>query len=83
MEVKLKSSLLGNYSLVEELFTLKTFNKSIVNLVSKGVPFSVAEFRKHRILDTVSNFISKSQLELFMVKLKLTILSKAQPQTPA
>lgn len=76
MEEKLKLCLLDNYRLIDEIFTIKNFNKSIVNLVGKGIHFSVADFQKYRILDTVSNFISKSQLELFMIKMKMTILTK-------
>jgi hypothetical protein len=36
----LKSSLLENYALIEELFTLKVFNRAICNLASKGLVFS-------------------------------------------
>lgn len=50
-------------------------NKAISNLVSKGVIFSVAEFHKYRVMETVSNIIAKSQLDLFLVKMKMTMLS--------
>ena len=40
MENILKSSLLGSYYLIEEIFTMKTFNKTIVNLVNKKIYFS-------------------------------------------
>lgn len=59
---QLKTSLLENYSLIEELFTLKIFNKAICNLVTKGVQFSSGEFTKYRILNTLSNFIERSQI---------------------
>ena len=75
MEERLKISLLSNYYLVSEIFTLKTFNKTILNLVNKGIYFSVAELTKYKVVETVSNFISKNQLELFMVKMKMTVLS--------
>ena len=75
MEERLKFSLLSNYYLVSEIFTLKTFNKTILNLVNKGIYFSVAELTKYKVVETVSNFISKNQLELFMVKMKMTVLS--------
>lgn len=65
----LKTSLLENYSLIEELFTLKVFNRAIYNLASKGLVFTSAEFAKHHVLQTLSNFIEKTQVELFMVKL--------------
>ena len=70
----LKKALLNNYELIEELFTLKVFNKAIANLVTKGVSFSVADFTKFKILETLSNFISKSEVELFVVKMKMTML---------
>lgn len=77
----LKTSLLENYSLVEELFTLKMFNRAICNLATKGIVFTTQEFTKYKVLDTLSLFIEKSQVELFMVKLKLAMacLGKAQP----
>lgn len=70
----LKRALLQNYELIEELFTLKVFNKAIANLVTKGVNFSVADFTKFKLLETLSNFISKSEVELFVVKMKMTML---------
>lgn len=75
---ELKRALLQNYQLIEELFTLKVFNKAIANLVTKGVNFSVADFSKHKILDTLSNFIEKNQVDLFVVKLKMSILSQQE-----
>lgn len=70
----LKTALLENYSLIEELFTLKVFNRAVCNLASKGVAFSSQEFRKYRLLETLGQFIEKSQVELFMVKLKMTMV---------
>lgn len=73
MEKALKTSLLENYSLIEELFTLKVFNRAICNLATKGTAFSSQDFGKYRILDTLAKFIEKSQVELFMVKLKMAM----------
>lgn len=70
MTGNLKTSLLENYSLIEELFTLKVFNRAICNLATKGVTFSTQEFTKYKILETLGQFIEKNQAELFMVKLK-------------
>jgi len=70
----LKTSLLENYSLIQELFTLKVFNRAVCNLASKGVSFSTQEFTKYRILETLGQFIEKSQVELFMVKLKMAMM---------
>ena len=69
----LKTALLENYSLIEELFTLKMFNRSICNLATKGLGFTTQEFTKYQILQTLSKFIEKSQVELFMVKLKMAM----------
>jgi hypothetical protein len=70
----LKTSLLENYSLIEELFTLKVFNRAICNLATKGLVFTTQEFTKHKVLATLSQFIEKNQIELFMVKLKLAMV---------
>lgn len=85
MTSTLKTALLENYSLIEELFTLKVFNRAICNLASKGVSFSTQEFTKYRLLETLSKFVEKSQIELFMVKLKMAMiwLGKGNPETPA
>lgn len=66
---------MGNYGLIEEVSTLKIMNKSISNLTSKGINFSVAEFHKYKVLDTVSRIIAKSQLDLFLVKMKMTMIN--------
>lgn len=50
MESALKTSLLENYSLIDELFTLKVFNRAICNLATKGTAFSSQEFGKYHIL---------------------------------
>jgi hypothetical protein len=78
----LKTSLLENYSLIEELFTMKVFNRAICNLAAKGVIFSTQEFMKHKILETLKQFIEKSQIELFTVKLKMAMvmLSKVKQE---
>lgn len=74
MIATLKTSLLENYSLIEELFTLKVFNRAICNLATKGLVFSSQEFTKYRIMKTLGQFIEKSQIELFMVKLKMAMM---------
>lgn len=74
MTETLKTSLLENYSLIEELFTLKVFNRAICNLATKGLVFSTQEFTKYRVLETLSQFIEKNQVELFMVKLKMAMM---------
>jgi hypothetical protein len=81
----LKNSLLENYSLIEELFTLKVFNRAICNLATKGLLFTTQEFKKYRVLETLAQFIEKSQVELFMVKLKMAMmwLGKEDPKTVA
>jgi hypothetical protein len=50
MIATLKTSLLENYALIEELFTMKVFNRAICNLASKGVVFTTQEFTKYRLL---------------------------------
>ena len=70
----LKTALLENYSLIEELFTLKVFNRAICNLASKGLAFTSQEFTKYRILETLARFVDKSRIELFMVKLKMALV---------
>lgn len=51
------------------------FNKTIANLVEKGVVFSGKEFEEHQILETVSHFITKSQVDLFLLHAKISLLS--------
>ena len=70
----LKKAILGQYSLIDELFTLKVYNRSIMNLVQKGVLFTTDEFQKYQILDTVSYFISKSQVDFFLLQAKMVVL---------
>ena len=74
IESNLKQAVLGNYCLIEEIFTLKNMNRTISNLTKKGIEFSVAEYKKYHVLDTVQAIISKSQMELFMTKMKMTML---------
>ena len=50
-----------------------------MNLVNKSVIFTTAEFHKYKVLDTVSHFISKSQVDLFLLKARLTILCLQKP----
>ena len=50
-------------------------NKTISNLVSKGINFSVADYHKYQVLDTVSKIIAQSQMDLFLIKMKMTMLS--------
>lgn len=50
------------------------FNRAICNLAAKGLAFTTQEFTKYRILETLSRFVEKSQIELFMVKLKMALL---------
>ena len=69
----LKTSLLENYSLIEEIFTMKVFNRAICNLAAKGVVFSPQEFTNYKILETLGLFIEKSQIELFTVKLRMAM----------
>jgi len=59
--------------LIEELFTLKVFNRAICNLATKGLLFTTQEFTKYRVLQTLSQFVEKSQIELFVVKLKMAM----------
>ncbi len=75
IEMNLKQAILGNYSLIEEVSTLKIMNKSICNLTAKGINFSVGEFHKYKVLQTVSGIIAKSQLDLFLVKMKMSMIS--------
>lgn len=49
-------------------------NKTITNLTKKGIEFTTAEYKKYKVLDTVKSIISKSQMELFMIKMKMTML---------
>ena len=70
----LKKAILGSYALIDELFTLKVFNKTIMNLVEKGVIFSGKEFEDNQVLETVSHFISKSQVDLFLLQAKITLI---------
>lgn len=50
-------------------------NKTISNLVSKGIHFSVADFHKYQVMQTVSRIIAQNQMDLFLVKMKMTMLN--------
>jgi hypothetical protein len=49
---------------------LKLFNRSVLNLASKGVTFTSGDFAKHGILETISKFIAKNQVENFLARMK-------------
>jgi hypothetical protein len=59
---ELKEALLNNYSHITEMFSLKLFNRSILNLASKGISFTSGEFTKHGIMETISAFITQNQV---------------------
>ena len=48
-------------------------NKTISNLSNKGIHCSVADFHKYKVLDTVSTIIANNQMDLFMLKMKMTM----------
>lgn len=75
LAAQLKTSLLENFSLIEEIFTLKIFNKAICNLTAQGVLFTSQEFAKYGILETLSMFIQRNQAKLLMSKLRLDELT--------
>lgn len=75
MELQLKFAVLEKYELISEIYTMKIFNKIITNLTNRGIEFKVADFHKYKVLETITNYISKSQLELFMIKMRMTILN--------
>ena len=45
-----------------------------MNLVEKGVSFSAKEFKENQILETVSHFISNSQVDFFLLNAKISLL---------
>lgn len=51
------------------------FNKVISNLSNKGIEFTTADFHKYRVLETITNYISRNKLELFMIKMQMTVLN--------
>jgi hypothetical protein len=57
-------------------------NKTISNLVSKGIHFSVADYHKYKVLDTVTKIITHNQMDLFWVKMKMTMLSLNAERKP-
>lgn len=74
MQESLKKAVLEGYSLIEEVFTLKTMDKTISNMVNSGIAISGEEFEKYQVLKTVSKIISRSQMDLFVVKMKMAML---------
>jgi hypothetical protein len=75
IEGHLKEAVLSNYRLIEEVFTLKTMNKTISNLANKGILFSVAEYHKYKVMDTVSRIIAHNQMQLFLIKMQMSMLT--------
>ena len=65
---------MGSYQLITEVYTLKVMDKAISNMISKGITISNEDFEKFKVLETVTNIISRSQMELFAVKMKMTML---------
>lgn len=53
---------------------MKVFNRAICNLATKGLVFTTQEFKKYRVIETLAQFIEKSQIELFMVKLRMAMV---------
>lgn len=78
VEAELKRALLGNFSLITELFTLKLFNRSILNINARGIPFTSADLSKYRVLETISKFIEANKMEVFLIKIKSVLLEKKQ-----
>ena len=76
VENELKNALLFNFSLIGEIFSLKLFNRAILNLAGKGIVFTSAQLSRYSVLETISNFINKSQVQLFMVRVKKTLLTQ-------
>lgn len=74
MANQFKSAVLDNYSLIEELFSIQLFNKTIYNMVKSGEKFTEGEIKKHGLIDTVSRFINKTQMALFMNKLETALV---------
>ena len=61
---------------------MKVFNRAICNLATKGLVFSTQEFTKYLLLETLGKFIEKSQIELFMVKLKMAMMWMNNKNSP-
>lgn len=61
---------------------MKVFNRAICNLATKGLVFSTQEFTKYLLLETLAKFIEKSQIELFMVKLKMAMMWMNNKNSP-
>lgn len=43
--------------------------------MNKGIYFSVADFHKYKVMETVSKIIAKNQMDLFCTKMKMTMLN--------
>lgn len=80
LETSLKQVVLGNYRLILEVSTLKTMNKTISNLTAKGITFSLADFHKYKLMETVSSIIAQSQMDLFLIKMKMAMLAPQGPK---
>ena len=76
-----KLAILHNYSLIEELFSIQLFNKAIYNMAKNGEKFTEVEIKKYGLLDTVSKFISKTQMDLFMNKLQIVLVKAKRIET--
>lgn len=51
----------------------------MLNLASKGLTFTAAEFSKYGILQTISKFIAKNQVEVFLARMK-TCMFQVKPK---
>jgi len=80
LEASLKQVVLGNYRLILEVSTLKIMNKTISNLAAKGITFSLADFHKYKLMETVSSIIAQSQMDLFLIKMKMAMLTPQNPK---
>lgn len=80
LQTSLKEVVLGNYRLVQEVSTLKIMNKAVSHLANKGITISLADFHKYQLMQTVSRIIARSQRDLLMVKMRLSMLSPMPSQ---
>ncbi len=69
IDKELKRAVLGNYHLISDIYSLKLMNRVILEMAARGIKFTSGEFHKHRILETMANFISKSQIDLLSTKI--------------
>ena len=75
----LKKATLQLYCLIDEVFTLKVFNRVILNLVEKGVMISSKDLADNYVLDTLANLLSLQERSLFMIGAKIDSLHKESP----